>query len=450
MDDGAMTIQFECPGCGKRFAVPDEAAGRTGRCSHCERRMTIPMAAEQAAASGPPRGAPPSAVQPEEAIYAVRAILPEPVPEPVPAPRPRPAVMDAPLPRRPISRKVRRLPERLLVATSPSGRGFLYAFFVVTMVPLSISLLSRHDDVESRFKRTLQTHPEIAQKAQEAQEDVEDFFSLLPGRRIEGAHLARGSYIHWLYALVAATAFMGAACFLFDLGNAKHQEILWVALATGTFGILFLLAVQWIAALTSGHILIGGGIVMIVFWIFRLIAFSYSAAMDPQTGFWLSFVGFLFGIGLCEEFTKSLPLVFHYRSKATLGWRGACFWGLASGIGFGIAEGIMYSSDFYNGIATGDVYLVRFISCVALHAVWSASAAIMIWRRRDWFQNDWDWGDMAATMFWVLGAPIVLHALYDTLLKREMNACALAAALGSFVWLVVLTESTRKHEAQLA
>ena len=85
-----------------------------------------------------------------------------------------------------------------------------------------------------------------------------------------------------------------------------------------------------------------------------------------------------------------------------------------------------------------------------LRAVWSASAAIMIWRRRDWFQNDWDWGDMAATMFWVLGVPIVLHALYDTLLKRDMNGWALVAALGSFAWLVVITEWTRRQEFQLA
>jgi RsiW-degrading membrane proteinase PrsW (M82 family) len=446
-----MTIQFHCPGCGKRFTVPDEAAGRTGRCSNCQERMTIPAPAGQAV-SGPPAGAIAPVAASDEKFYRVRAILPESAPAPAPAPRPvpRPVRVEETAPRRPVFRGIRRLPERLLVATSPSGRGFLYAFFVVTMVPLSISLLSRHDDVEERLKRTLEAHPEIAQKAEKAEEDLDGFFSLLPGRRIEGAHLARGSLVHWLYALVAAGAFMGAACFLFDLGNAKHQEILWVALATGTFGILFLLAVQWIAAFTSGSVLIGGGIIMIVFWIFRLIAFSYSAAMDPNTGFWLSLVGFLFGIGLCEEFTKSLPLVFHYRSKATLGWRGACFWGLASGIGFGIAEGIMYSSDFYNGIATGDVYLVRFVSCVALHAVWSAAAAIMIWRRREWFQNEWDWGDMAATMFWVLGVPIVLHALYDTLLKREMNGWALVAALGSFAWLVVLTESTRKHEAQLA
>src|SRR5438132_8581921 len=31
-------------------------------------------------------------------------------------------------------------------------------------------------------------------------------------------------------------------------------------------------------------------------------------------------------------------------------WNSLLMWGLASGIGFGIAEGIMYSSRYYNGI----------------------------------------------------------------------------------------------------
>jgi hypothetical protein len=44
-------------------------------------------------------------------------------------------------------------------------------------------------------------------------------------------------------------------------------------------------------------------------------------------------------------------------------------WGMASGIGFGIAEGIMYSGRYYNGVAGADIHYVRFLSCVALHAI---------------------------------------------------------------------------------
>jgi RsiW-degrading membrane proteinase PrsW (M82 family) len=216
-----------------------------------------------------------------------------------------------------------------------------------------------------------------------------------------------------------------------------------VGLATATFGIVFLLGVQWIAALTDGHYLVGRSVIVLFFYIFKFIAFSYSAASDPSNGFLLSFFGFTFGVGLCEELTKALPVVFYIRGGSKLDWRGACLWGLASGIGFGVAEGIMYSSDYYNGLASGGFYFVRFISCVGLHATWGASVAIMAWRRRDWLQSDGEKGDLFVSLLYILAVPMILHGLYDTLLKREMEGTALLIALASFGWLAAVTEWTR-------
>src|SRR5207248_1857839 len=60
----------------------------------------------------------------------------------------------------------------------------------------------------------------------------------------------------------------------------------------------------------------------------------------------------------------------------------SCLWGMASGIGFGVAEGVMYSVRYYNGIAGFDAYLTRFAACVGLHAVWSASVGITLFQAR--------------------------------------------------------------------
>ena len=67
-------------------------------------------------------------------------------------------------------------------------------------------------------------------------------------------------------------------------------------------------------------------------------------------------------MGLCEELCKALPLFWHFRRKSTLDVRGAVVWGLATGIGFGVSEGISYSSSFYNGIFGGGIYIVRSIA----------------------------------------------------------------------------------------
>lgn len=43
-------IQFACAACGKGFTVPDEAAGKTGKCNNCGERNKVPVPA--ASASG--------------------------------------------------------------------------------------------------------------------------------------------------------------------------------------------------------------------------------------------------------------------------------------------------------------------------------------------------------------------------------------------------------------
>jgi hypothetical protein len=37
-----MPIQLECPGCNQTLLVPDDLAGRTGKCIHCGQRLTVP------------------------------------------------------------------------------------------------------------------------------------------------------------------------------------------------------------------------------------------------------------------------------------------------------------------------------------------------------------------------------------------------------------------------
>jgi RsiW-degrading membrane proteinase PrsW (M82 family) len=139
----------------------------------------------------------------------------------------------------------------------------------------------------------------------------------------------------------------------------------------------------------------------------------------PDSNFLLSALGFTFGVGLCEEFTKAIPLFFYFKGDARMGWRGACLWGLASGIGFGVSEGIMYSSRHYNGLSGVDIYLVRFISCVALHAMWSASVGIAIARNVEEYERVEDAGGFGLFMLRMIAVPMVLHGFYDTLLKRR-------------------------------
>ena len=447
-------IRMQCPGCGKTLKASEKYAGRSAQCPGCGQVVRLPRLKSEGGGGGVRAGVPgsPKHQKPPSA---------PPQPKPAPAPAvlaedwlametaalsgPAAPLWDAP-PSSPAPPPLRPAESRSLLQAF-RYRGLLYSVFAITLVPLAVSLLGAQDRIEERLNRTLASQPDLKARIETDEEfSPDDLLDLLPGGKIEGAYLARDSQMHWLYAAISAVFFGVMLGALFPRGKATLMQLGAVAAFTGTFGILFLLCVQWLAEITQGWFLYGRSIIVLVFYIVKFIGFSYRAALDPDTGFLLSFFGFTFGVGLCEELTKTLPILFHFRSRATLDWRGACLWGLASGVGFGVAEGIHYSAEIYNGLATGDAYLVRFVSCVALHAIWSGSAAVMVWRRREWLQGDWRWAEMGWTLLAILAVPMVLHGLYDTLLKKEVEGWALVAALASLAWLVLLLEWNRPKE----
>jgi RsiW-degrading membrane proteinase PrsW (M82 family) len=330
----------------------------------------------------------------------------------------------------------------------------MHWLLLLALFPLALSLLQpdvAKEDLLTRLRETFdKATPEeqarillVMEKIHNHQETGESLFDALPEEKLAGALLARNTWVHWGFAAVAAFLFMAFFLLLASHGTAEPQHLLSVGLFTSTVGIVLLLVLQWVADWSQGVWLTGGNIVVVLFYVVKLIGFSYRAAHDPQNGFFLSFLGYTLGVGFCEEVVKALPLLWTYRRPCEQSWRGAFVWGLTSGAGFGIAEGVMYSSRWYNGISGSESYLVRFISCVALHALWTGSVAITLHRRQALIQNAQSWYDYIVPLFLIVGVPMLLHGLYDTLLKKEMNALALVPALLSFLFLAY--QITRQH-----
>jgi RsiW-degrading membrane proteinase PrsW (M82 family) len=326
----------------------------------------------------------------------------------------------------------------------------LHWLLALALIPLGVSLLSAHGDDKSLIDRIDETleraNPADRQRFEvkaPASESLDDLINALPDQRVFGAMLPRSTGWHWALAAVAAVLFLAFMMFLASDGAAHPGHVLAVGLGTATVGIGFLFLVQGLAALTDGTVIIGRGIIALVFFIFKFISFSYSAAGDPENGFLLSFLGFTLGVGLCEELVKAIPLFWYRDDDGGRNWRGLFIWGLASGAGFGIAEGILYSSRYYNGIAGPGTYAVRFLSCVALHAIWTGSVAVTLYLRRDLFDHIDTRHDWIGPVLFVIGVPMVLHGLYDTCLKKDLNGAALAVAVASFGYLAVLCSRLR-------
>lgn len=437
-----MPISLTCSECGKRLKARDELAGKVLPCPSCGHKVHVPEAEESIAGyllqDEPPSPPAPAIVPPadEEEEQLVARRKPSPV---VPAARSTSPVV-------PTTRKTAPLPP-LTTNEPPLWLRHLHWLLVLALLPLAFSLLTHDDqeDLKERFLKTLEAAPpevqlrldQLEKKDPEGGITLDDIFAILPQHKLLGALLPRNSFAHWGFAAGAALLFMTFFLLLASQKTAEPHQLLLMGLFTATIGILLLLLLQVLANWSQGVWLRGGNIVVVIFYIVKLIGFSYQAALDPQSNFFLSFLGYTLGVGFCEEVCKALPLLFHYHNNNTssLRWRTAFLWGLASGAGFGISEGIMYSSRHYNGVSGADMYVVRFISCVALHALWTGSVAITLHQKQGLLNDVDSWYEYIPRLYLIVGIPMILHGLYDTLLKKEMNAIALGVAVLSFLFL---------------
>lgn len=332
---------------------------------------------------------------------------------------------------------------------SGGWRDHLHWVLALAMLPLVLSIVLPKPSTPERLAKALQENPQL-EKQLEGVSSLEELFAVLPDHRFPGAHLERNTLFHWGYAVASAAAFLLLLLAMFPDSKVGTQRLLWTGVITGTVGIVLLLGFQFVAEWTQHFNLRGRSIVILFFYIVKFIGFSYRCATDGSTGFVLSFMGFTCGVGLCEELCKALPVAIYLGTVRRPDWRATCLVGLASGIGFGVSEGIMYSADYYNGIAPGLTYLVRFASCVALHAVWASSVALLMYGNQDYVpftsMGDFEWSDIVNFILFYLAIAMVLHGLYDTLLKQNLALGALAIAAASFVWWAWLMQQQRAAE----
>jgi RsiW-degrading membrane proteinase PrsW (M82 family) len=317
----------------------------------------------------------------------------------------------------------------------------LYWVLLLALLPLVLALFRDRAtlDVRKRLEATLKAHPELKPRLEELMQSekatIEDVFRLLPGHRIDDlAWLPRESDRHFFFAAASVAAFFAVGVLM-----ARRVVPAWQLLLIGAFT-----ATIGIACLLVIHDVTGQ---------------SMRVALDPRGSFLSRLLGYVFAVGLGEELCKALPVLFYVRWGRGATWRGAYLWGLASGVGFGVAEGVLYSAKMYHGVAPADVYLVRFASCVALHAVWSASVGITIFQSRAVvsrvvgavvFGGRFRWEEIAWPLLRVLGVAMALHGLYDALLTEQMIVPALLVALVSFGWLGWQVESAREQDARQA
>lgn len=122
--------------------------------------------------------------------------------------------------------------------------------------------------------------------------------------------------------------------------------------------------------------------------------------------------GYILGVGLMEESAKVIPLLIIYRkAKEPLIPQTLVYYGLMSGIAFGVFEGVQYQMGVNTQLDyTGAFFMniARLTSLPFLHAVWSGIAGYFIA-----FANLYP-KYRISLYFLAITVPAVIHGLYDT------------------------------------
>lgn len=456
-----MPIPVVCPGCNKKFSAPDAAAGRKAKCPTCAGPIEIPQPAakgdvasfldalESPAAA---KTAAPSSTDDGDFDYNV---APE---EPAPKPASRVWSPSDPFAGRSTSGGSTfagttsggtrpgapewKATERPIPLLPPAIQDRLYWLWLVALVPLVIMTFFPAPSIEERIRQYFEENPALREKIAAAvkatpEADKEDLFeAAMPDDRLPGAHVGQDSLVHWTYAGISAVCFTVLILLMFRSYDVSWWLPIALAAGVGTAGILMLLAFQYIAlnVAAGGFPRVRGIWALVIVAILFFIGWSYRCALQDDSPPLVSFFGFTCGVGLCEEFIKALPIWMFMKANPQCDWRAAVIVGLACGVGFGVSEGISYSRDGYNGVATGMIYLVRFTSCVALHSIWSGAVAMIMFGERAQHEEHEGIASIAISIVKYVLIAMVLHGLYDTLLKHEQGLLALLVAIASFAW----------------
>ncbi len=333
------------------------------------------------------------------------------------------------------------LPEAPAAPVAPPAPRAAPYLFSLTLLPLLAAVFTPHR-IDDRIARAAERFPSLLDAVQRSG-PVSAAVALLPEARIEGAHVAAGSFVHWAYALGSGVLVLGAVRALFARGNHAGRRTVWAALVSSVAGFVLLQGMQLAAAATAVSSTDGAGTLHAAL---ATLSFCYRAPLDPDTSFLLAAAAYAL-LAIALELLKLLPVARLVLRSPETGAPTALAVGLSSGIGLGIAQSLVYAPSHLHGLHGFGSYAVRFVTSTALHGVWAGIAASAIAGGGEPLSASVrGLARFAAPLRVVLGV-VALHALYDTMERRGMVAGSMLIAVVSFGWFAWKADTSRVRPA---
>ena len=202
-----------------------------------------------------------------------------------------------------------------------------------------------------------------------------------------------------------------------------------------------------------------------VFSIALLLTLLQFGLEDLRTPFvnaanpFIALFGYVFGVGVPEEFVKALPLFVLWRFSKLPPLRLFIYYGLISGLGFGFYEGINYQTQSnvdtalsaMKATATTDdrdaalasYYIdnvLRLTSAPFFHAVWTGFAAFNIWFGVRFPAH------RIGFFLLAIAVPAVFHGLYDGFLNLGQPGLTILIGLLSAGLLAIFAGTAERIE----
>lgn len=241
-------------------------------------------------------------------------------------------------------------------------------------------------------------------------------------------------------AILAAASLVLAlltSCYFISPVEFPRKQALSSLFFTMIIGISLLLAFQTLTIAMSDHKFQGPTKFRLFMGVFQLIGEAYkSLHSESIIG---QFFGNILGVGLCEEFTKLLPLffiTFWSCSDVKLCFRKFLMVGFFSGLGFGIGEALFVYAPWGGNFSTND-NIIRWFACVPSHAIYTVIDAACLWylipKLRKTKGDSKFLGICASATF----AVAVIHGVYDVLHQLPYIGLVLdGASMALMFWLV--------------
>jgi len=270
---------------------------------------------------------------------------------------------------------------------------------------------------------------------------------ILPGNVFSWKEIKKDSRLLWLALLGLAPAFLisffSTVPFVTFYVISLYFSIIW-----GLFFYYFFKTPQIKTKTTIALFFILQAVVFVVWDILRLPAWHginvlYGFTNSPNI--FLKFIGFIFGVGFLEETVKAIPLIYIlWKAKEPYIPQSMVFYGLMSGIAFGVFEGVQYQMTVNMQLDYAGAFFMnvaRLTSLPFLHAVWAGMAgyflsfAFLYPKYR------------LSLYFLAIAVPAVIHGIYDVL---GWSIWGLALMLLSVILLMCYLKQGVNYQSKLS